>query len=124
MLLAAAAIGIHLASTHLNPELGPTRGYNDINPGIYARFESGAQIGAYYNSHRRPTFYAGHSWTLVKGKTWDVGALAAAATGYPSGAVVPIAAMSVRYRALRLSATPRIGNKASAVVHLSLEINK
>jgi hypothetical protein len=125
LLLTAAAhantVGLHLVSQHLNPELGPPAGYNNVNPGAYLRTDAGWQAGGYWNSHRKPTFYAGKVWTLAQGENWDAGAMVAAATGYPAGSVVPLLAASVRYGALRLTATPRIGDKASAVLHLSAE---
>jgi hypothetical protein len=121
----AQTIGVHLVSTHLHPELAHADGdpepYNDINPGLYYRTAAGWQVGAYRNSHRQPTFYAGKAWTIGMGQNWDAGVMLAGATGYPAGSVVPMLAASVRYSFLRLTATPRIGSKASAVLHLSAE---
>lgn len=123
--IAAAVIGVHLTSVHLQPELaernGNPEGYNDANPGLYVRTAAGWQAGSYWNSHRKPTFYAGKAWTLVAGDGWDAGVFLAGATGYPAGSVVPMVAASVRVGVIRFTATPRVGDKASAVVHASIE---
>lgn len=121
MILATAVLGVHLASYHLNPELSGDRPYNDVNPGLYLRTEAGWQAGYYWNSHRKSTVYVGRAFTLVSGQRWDAGFFVAAATGYPWGEVVPLVAASVRYRALRITATPPVGDKASGLVHASLE---
>lgn len=121
--LAAVVVGVHLASVHLQPELSGDRPYNNANPGLYVRTAEDWQGGAYYNSHRRASFYAGRAWETSGTVRAGLGVFAA--TGYPMGSVVPMVtgslATDVGATTVRLSATPRIGDKASAVVHLSLE---
>lgn len=49
-------VGVHGVTRH-----DPGLGANDVNPGVFAIFESGFLVGTYYNSHFRQSFYAG--WT-------------------------------------------------------------
>lgn len=126
-MLDSLIIGLHLYTHHLDPELatrcgGPTcqQPYNSVNPGVYARTSGGWQAGLYRNSHRKPTVYAGRAWETSCGPIW-CGAGVFAATGYPAGDVVPMATVSVRFGAVRLSYAPRVGDNASGIVHLSVE---
>jgi hypothetical protein len=64
--------------------------------------------------------YAGHVWETSCGPI-HCGAGAFLATGYPAGDLIPLAAVSLRYGAVRLSYTPRIRDKSSAIIHLSAE---
>src|SRR3546814_1979785 len=80
------AAGLHLASIHTpshyqtvetsRPAQSPTAGaqsstavsvtrvvdrrYNNVNPGLYARCDSGLQVGGYYNSERNFTGYVAY----------------------------------------------------------------
>lgn len=119
--LAAVTLGIHLASYHLQPELSGDQPYNDANPGLYLRTPAGWQVGTYWNSHRKVTLYGGRAFRPFAGQNWDAGAFLGVATGYPWGDLMPIGALSARYGFARLTATPRIGDKASATLHLSFE---
>lgn len=119
-IIAAMTVGIHVSSTHLDPEIGPASGHNDSNPGLFLRNEAGYQVGTYYNSLRKQTFYAGRAWTLAGGGAADVVVFLGAGTGY-TYALVPMAAISARVGPARISFTPRVGNVSSGVVHLSLE---
>jgi len=127
---AAQTLGVHTVTRHTNPELAHVeagqRDYNDRNPGAYWRWANGAQVGAYRNSHRANTVYAGWALESPQWRGLTVGGGVFAATGYPLGTVLPLAAGSVAYHltnglALRLNATPRIGNKASGTLHLTVE---
>jgi hypothetical protein len=121
-------LGLHLFTAHLDPSLAAGNvpiecnggHYNDTNPGAYARTADGWQAGAYRNSRCRTTVYAGRAWETRCGPL-HCGVGAFGATGYPAGRIIPIVAPSVRYGIACLSFTPRIGNKASAIVHLSFE---
>lgn len=57
--LAVAVVGLHVASVHL-PE---REGMNDVNPGAYVILENGATLGAYRNTLRQPSVYAGVTWS-------------------------------------------------------------
>lgn len=124
----AAVIGLHTYSAHLDPALAANSvpadcnggRYNDANPGVYVRSRDGWQIGGYLNSHCRTTVYAGHAW---EAPCWRLHCAVGlfGAGGYPAGRVVPMVPVSARYEFVRLSYTPRVGNKASGVVHLSFE---
>ena len=56
-----AAVGVHLGSYHAHAPAGVP--YNGVNPGLYARWASGLTLGAYRNSIRRNSVYAG--WTIT-----------------------------------------------------------
>lgn len=114
----AGTIGLHLVSYH--PEHPHDRPrYNDLNLGAYYRANAGWQVGAYYNSQRRPSVYAGLAWSYDAGPA-SVGLLAGLVTGYRAGPVLPFAAPSVAVGRWRLSVVPatRIND---AVFHLSYE---
>lgn len=135
--------GVHLASTHIpaRPE------YNNVNPGLYLRTAEGLTLGAYRNSYRRTSVYAG--WTFERGpfaftvgattgyrkRSWDQpcpdgGGTSSIQTcriteGETNGYLAPILSPSVRLPAVagftpRLSYVPSIG-AGSSVFHLSIE---
>lgn len=129
LLLAAAAaqattIGLHLGSHH-----SPARDRNNFNPGVYVVTDSGWTAGAYYNSFRRATLYAGHTWSWDLVGDLSAGAMVAVASGYRtrrnhSGialVVVPSLAYGSDSARLRLSYIPRSTPKSSQVLHLSVE---
>src|SRR5687768_5347830 len=69
---AAGTVRLHLGSIHF-----PQRDFNNSNPGLYYRSDAGWTAGAYRNSLRRTSAYAGHTWQ------WDRLALTAGGvTGY------------------------------------------
>lgn len=124
-------VGAHLASWHSEP------GYNDRNPGLYARTAEGWTAGAYCNSESRsPLFptapacrvsaYAGRTWgrAIAPGLSADL--TAGLITGYERAGVLPMVVPSLRIGtadlALRLAAIPRIDPKrGSHVVHVMVE---
>ena len=66
----AGEVVVHLGSVHGRPTYvngGKSVVYNNFNPGVGYRFDSGASIGVYHNSYRRPTLYVGYT------KLWDTG---------------------------------------------------
>jgi hypothetical protein len=136
----AGTIGIDTVSAHV-----PQRGQDDFNPGAYYRFDNGASFGAYHNSMRRVSAWAGWSWSFG-----PVSLTAGAITGYQikhepvpcadhaphaacvytlgdsPGAVAPLVAPSVVFPSL-LGVTPRVVvmpgfGRASTAIHLTLEI--
>lgn len=121
---APLTVGVHVGTIHLQPEVayidGGNRGYNDFNPGLYVRYGSW-QVGGYKNSHREPSFYGAYTYEHLLTPNLGVGGALGAVTGYPLGDVVPLIAISARYRAIRLSFTPQMGDKNSASIHLMLE---
>jgi hypothetical protein len=48
-------IGLHLGTAHTHG------GLNGVNPGVYARFDNGATVGAYRNSFNRTSVYAAYT---------------------------------------------------------------
>ena len=69
----AATFGVHAGSVHV-----PSGAYqNNFNPGMYLRTDDGVTVGAYYNTLRRVSFYAGY--TVEYG---PVGLLGGLVTGY------------------------------------------
>lgn len=109
---AQTTVGVHLASLH-----APAREHNNINPGVYVRSEAGWMAGAYYNSQRRMTVYAGREWAL--GGPWAV--QTALATGYTYAPIVPVVGLTYSigggWRVTALPPTP----KSSSLVHLTWE---
>ena len=60
-LLSGFVLGLHMTSAHIPMK----EGYENFNPGIYARFASGVTVGTYANTLGKQTFYAG--WTVERG---------------------------------------------------------
>lgn len=116
----ADTLGLHIGSWH---EGG---GYNNVNPGLYWRDDSGLTIGAYRNSLERTTAYAGWTWTHRIGSGVDVGLSIAGATGYRM-TVTPMVLPSVGIRlggdwSARIGWLPKIDPKRGTnVLHLTLE---
>lgn len=58
----AQTVGLHVGSVHLDGQLQRVRGWNDVNPGVYVRWDSGLVAGAFVNSLKRRSHYVGWSW--------------------------------------------------------------
>lgn len=101
-LFALLSITFHGITANASEELGAavmtgfeswhSNNRDDLNPhntGLGVRFGGGYTIGAYYNSIRRWSVYAGHEWQWKLFGTDDravrVGAVAGAVTGYKGG---------------------------------------
>jgi hypothetical protein len=112
--VAAATLGAHIATAHI-----PRGEFNNINPGVYARFDGGLTVGAYRNSFRRTSIYAG--------KTWESGALMAGArvaltAGVISGYEHPLLLVpSLAIGHVRLAYVPPAEKAGSHALHLMLE---
>ena len=141
--LAPIVLGLHLASVHV-PTL-PDQ--NNINFCVYARAPNGMVVGAYRNTLRRWSFYAGHtsSWGpvdltvgLVTGyrKHCDVteqkrpnGSILTEwrCEGFSHNRLTPMFAPSITLPTVfdvtpRVSYIPRVGARSPAnVFHLSIE---
>lgn len=118
-LIEGLVLGLHLASWHSAPSL------ESVNPGLYVRHESGFTAGAFRNSYRRESAYAG--WTF---ETADrrFALTAGAVTGYPARRVLPLLVPSVRLGltervAARLAYLPKPPTDfgSSHSLHLSVE---
>lgn len=107
MTCAALILGLHLATAHVRTDL------NNYNPGVYARCDAYV-AGAYYNSVRRTTVYAGYVFPVG-----PVDVMVGAATGY--GALRPILVPSVRFGPMRLHLLLPSSATARGGVHLSIE---
>ena len=69
----AATFGVHLGSAHF-----PGGSYqNNFNPGVYVRTDDGITVGAYYNTLRRASVYAGYTFEYG-----PLGLLGGVVTGY------------------------------------------
>lgn len=111
------AYGLHIGSHH-----APARDFNNWNPGAYARWTNGMTLGAYYNSERHMSMYAGY--------TYQHGPLAVTVgliSGYERRAVMPMIVPSVRLAKLdnvsfRLAVLPKLEKRGATVYHLMMEI--
>ena len=120
-----AAIGLHLGSHHFSAAPAGHRGWNDSNPGVYARWSNGLTVGTLYNSERRQSAYAAYMLESSRWHGLSASVMAGAITGYTKP-IKPLASASVALdlssrATLRLSYLPRSHPKSSAVVHLSVE---
>ncbi|MEO8151578.1 MAG: hypothetical protein ABI605_00810 [Rhizobacter sp.] len=112
----ADTIGFHIGSQHI-----PAKTYNNVNPGIYYRTDEGWTAGAYRNSLRKNSVYAGY--------TWKFGALdvtTAGVTGYfhkVQPLLVPSLSLFTFHGVTpRIAYIPRVEKKIGAhVLHLMVE---
>lgn len=74
----ADVVGFHIASHH-----APAREYNNFNPGMYYRHDSGGTVGLYWNSYKRWSPYVGYTYVhpLADGE-YDLGMTAGVVFGY------------------------------------------
>ena len=112
----AGDFGVHLGSVHF-----PQRDFNNVNPGLYWRSDAGWTAGAYRNSLRRTSAYAGLTWQ------WGRLALTAGGvTGY-ADKVQPLLVPSFAFLrtedfSLRVAFIPRVEKRIeSHVLHLMAE---
>lgn len=148
-----AAIGLHIASIHAPghytawegqaapsaPALGAQgstalaikrevrHSYNNANPGLYVRCNSGIQVGGYYNSERNFTAYASYVKDLrIVGPVSAWGAVGLA-TGYERHRITPIAMAGGKLDlgdrlALRVGYAPKVAKANDThLVHFALE---
>jgi hypothetical protein len=97
--------------------------YNNINPGLGYRWDSGWNVGYYDNSYGKPAFY------VVKDWQWNArwGVVLGVASGYKEEnrtGFVPLVALTFRQPitdavSLNVQALPPISNSAG-VVHLTV----
>lgn len=123
----AATVGVHIGSAHY-----PGASYqNNFNPGMYVRTDDGITVGAYYNTLRRTSVYAGY--TLEYG---PFGLLGGVVTGYTpkiidglsygqGKALTPMVALSLRLPKLG-GFTPMVMlvppfRASPAVLHIAFE---
>lgn len=133
-------VGVHLVSAHV-----PAKDYqNNVNLGLYVINDNGWTFGAYRNTSRRLSVYAGQTFSygpasvaigLITGydkrRVWyksDKPCLDGVVhdicwrdEGISKSKLTPIIAPSFDLGAVRVWYIPRIGS-SSSVIHLSLEI--
>lgn len=108
-MLAGWVLGLHLISAHPGSE-----GMNNVNPGVYAVAPSGLTFGAYHNSYRRLSMYAGWSF-----RHEPLFFFAAVATGYRPP-IAPLGGVGVKLPGgFRLLTGPT--DKGKPIFHVSWE---
>lgn len=104
-------IGLHLVSQHW-----PSKGQNNVNPGLYVRNAEGWVAGTYRNSERKQSWYVGRDFEYGR-----FGLRLGLVTGYRVAPVAPLAAATVRVSGgFVLAFVPPV-DKHSGVVHLVYE---
>lgn len=123
--LLPSTVGLHLGTKH------SSAGYNNTNPGVYARWHSGITAGVYYNSERATSAYAGYLWETAAYTPLQLqaGLLVGAVTGYRARQITPLLVPSLsaalpatNYRA-RLTYVPKAEKGSAHALHLSIEVN-
>lgn len=110
-------LGLHLMTWHSQP------GFNGINPGVYIKTESGLTAGAYYNSERHWSAYAGMTFHLHERFDVTVGGV----TGYSARSISPLIIPSIevwRFEGadVRLAFAPQVPRvNPSSLLHFTLE---
>ncbi len=110
-LCTSLALGVILSSYHFDRD----KGYNEVNPGVYANCD-GYTAGVYYNSERRTSVIAGYTFSLG-----PVDVLAGVVTGYRRGPALALLP-SVKVGHVRIGLIPPVAGVDGAVT-LSLEFN-
>ena len=117
MIIEGLILGLHLMTWHAQP------GWNGINPGLYAKVDSGWTAGFYYNSDRRWSAYAGKTFKVFDKVDVTVGGV----TGYSTRTISPLVIPSIelwRFEGadVRLAFAPRVpGVNPSALIHFTIE---
>lgn len=118
-----SSVGLHIGSHHFTDrEHGA---WNNVNPGVFARWGSGLVVGTLRNSESRQSVYVGHAWQSPRWAGLSVDLTAGAITGYdrpvsPLLAVGASLALTESF-SIRLSLLPKAAPKGSAAIHLSTE---
>jgi hypothetical protein len=117
---AAQTVGIHTVSVHEHS------GFNNINPGLYIRYDNGLTGGFYRNSYKRESAYLGYTIETRSFHNLSAAATIGGVTGYPAARVMPLVVPSIAYHfdqsAIRLGIVPRPPKTgAAAALHLMLE---
>lgn len=115
MLCAALTLGYHIATAH-DASLQARSQMNELNPGVYAQCDT-IVVGAYFNTVRHTSVYAGKSIQLARGLDLVIGGV----TGYKVAPVVPMAMVSYRLAdGTRLSLIPTTPKNVGGL-HISRE---
>lgn len=109
----ALAIGLHIGTYHFDR----SKDYNEFNPGIYAVCD-GWTAGAYYNSERKASIYAGRTFERVLG---PIDITLGAVAGYRRAPLAPMVVPSYK-----IDGGPRMSlllplEKGGGGLHLSWE---
>ena len=111
----AQTLGLHLGSWHSAP------GFNNLNPGLYLRTADGWTLGAYRNSYRVTTAYAGRTWETA-GDGLRVSVTAGLATGYAHPwLVAPSASIPLGPVRARVVVIPGVGQGQASAAHVTVE---
>jgi hypothetical protein len=119
-----AHFGLHIASVHV-----PQYNYNNANPGIYVRMESGMTYGAYYNSERRMSAYAGYTYDFNDTFSVTVGVISGYKMGGEKTRIMPMVVPTMKLGKIgettfRLAVIPQLTSskrQGSTVIHLMAE---
>jgi hypothetical protein len=115
----AQTFGVHTFSLHERP------GMNNTNPGVYVRFDNGATVGTYFNSHRKQSTYAGWSFETDELHSLSAAVTVGVVTGYSqkvSALLVPSIALHTSLGTARIGIVPRPPVRGGCgAVHLMLE---
>jgi hypothetical protein len=112
-------MGLHLGSIH------DKRGFNNTNPGLYLKTESGLTIGAVVNSENNPAFYMGKTYAkpLAFG---DLSVTVGGIYGYALAPIVPLAVPSLglvcgEKTTCRISFLAQLHKNGANALHFSIE---
>ena len=115
----AQTVGLHLASIHDKP------GFNNTNPGIYLKTESGFTLGAVVNSENNPAFYMGKTYTKPM-SSGDLSMTVGGIHGYKLAPIVPLVVPSLGVNCgekttCRISYLTQLHKNGANALHFSIE---
>ena len=123
----ADTIGFHVGSWHSDA------GYNNVNPGVYYKADSGLTIGGYCNSESRSkrfksadicevSAYVGYTKDYAVTNNLRIGGTAFLVTGYQKAKIIPAAAASILIADhLRVMVIPEVKGYTPMVVSFGIE---
>lgn len=115
----AGVFGQHIGSQHW-----PSRDYNNVNPGLYYRSDTNWTVGAYRNSYRRLSVYAGKTFATDLPGGFEAAVTVAAISGYEESKLMvapSLASPKIDGWRVRFVGLPRLRKDNAAVLHLMIE---
>lgn len=127
------AIGMHIGSVHSN-NYDPVakRNWNNANPGLYAKWNVGNDMGAYvvgsyYNSIRKQSVYAGYAYPVLPNLDVVVGVVSGYnGPGYRAKAIMPMVVPSLHFPitdtiSARFNLAIGVGKGSATALNFALE---
>jgi hypothetical protein len=118
--MAETVVGLHIGTKHFDTD----KQWNDVNPGVYAKFNNGFTAGVFKNSESKTAYYLGTTVSKSVSQQLEFSATMGVMRGYSQGTmlfVLPSVAYKFDDYALRLGYVPKINKQGASGLHLMFE---